>query len=102
MYRKWFWPANRHDAINRPALPVPQTPYRFARGREGMQMDSLIAKLVALALIVVGTIIYFMGAKKRERTALTVPLVSNHGKIMAGGTLVFAGLCVGALILLHG
>lgn len=65
-------------------------------------MDTIIATIVSLGMIVGGTVMYFVGAKKSPRTTLAVPLLSDNGKMMAGGTLVFAGLCVAAVAFLHG
>jgi L-asparagine transporter-like permease len=63
-------------------------------------MNPTISIVLPIIMVVVGLIVYFMGTRPRG-SSLDVPVITNHGKMMLGGTIVFAGLLVGAFLLLR-
>ena len=62
-------------------------------------MTQSISMALPLLMVAGGLVIYFMGTRPRPNT-LDVPLMTNHGKMMLGGTLVFAGVLIGLFVLL--
>jgi hypothetical protein len=64
----------------------------------GNKMNLTNSIVLSLIMVAAGLLIYFMGT--RQRSTLAVPLISNHGKLVAGGTLILVGLCIAAFVLL--